>query len=192
VYEPNLLQSVLKDENDSQSKEEFPGFLEVPIAKLQQKWEKENIMLLQVNDLIKYKGVVFSPKKMTPVVSKWREGKIIKIQKTQITVKRTDYVPHEPEEGEEEPEEEESEEEDLYLHTLNALLVSKTSLDETRKKLIEGLTTKEEEKKAEQKDKLEERKKILLELQQKYEESEQSSIKDAVDYKLKMIGNQVE
>ncbi len=191
IYEPNLLQSVAKTELQSDNKENFEGFLEINISKLKQMWEKESAMLLKVDDIMKYKSVVFSPKKMAPVISKWREGKVIDIKKNLLIVKRTDFVPTQTEELEEgeEPEEEESEEEEIYLHQFDSLRISGKSLDGARKKKFEELGKEEKPKELEKK--LEEKKKRLLNLQKEYEESEQNSNQDAVDYKLKRIGNQV-
>jgi len=188
-YEPNLLQSVIQEDSESQKKDLFPGFLEIPVAKFQQLQNEK--MLIKINDIIKYKFTVFSPSKMTPVVSKWREGKIIGVEKNKLNVKRTDYVPYEHEEGEE-AEEEEGEEDELYFHTLNSIVISRSCIDNDRIKIIEDLLVKEvKEKKPEIKDELEEKKKRLLDLQKKYEESEKNAMNDAFDYKLRMIANQV-
>lgn len=189
VYEPNLLDTVTEENaaKISDASKKFPDYIEVPVSAIHEKWNTANTMLLQVNDVVKYKCETLSAKTMAPVVSDWRSGMIIEIQKNRITIKRSDYVPKE--EGEEE--DEESEEDELFLHNLKAVCVLKTCFGEERLKPIKGLLEYEKQKTMTKDDAAEKKRKLQEELEKKVQESEENAIQDARDYKKKMIGKQV-
>jgi len=192
IYEPNLLTADLEEAKKAKEGGNFPGFVEIPVEKLNQKWAQDNALLLKQGDIIKYKCETLSVS--GPVVSAWREGGIIKIQKNQIEIKRSDFIPSNVQEGDDDDDdvEGETEEDQLFVHNLRGVYVKKTCLNEEREKFIKDLAQGQNKKPDVLIDELAEKKrKLQEELQKKIEQSEEEAMKDVLDYKRSRIGKQI-
>jgi len=188
IYEPNVMTADLEEAKKVKEGGSFPGFIEIPVDKLNQKWAENSALLLKEGDIVKYKCETLSS--MGPTISAWREGGVVKIQKNQIVIKRSDFVPSNIQEGDDEIEEE-TEEDELFVHNIRSLYVKKASLNEEREKFLGGLTQEQKEKPGLLEELAEKKRKLQEELQKKIEQSEEESMKDAMDYKRMRIGKQV-
>ena len=151
IYEPNLLNSSFNEEQFTQNKVSLYGFIEVSLSKISQRYKSDGFMFLHIKDLIKYKCESFSARLMAPILSDWREGEIIEINKEQLIIKRNMLV-DKHKISDEEIDEEESDEDELFLHNLRALYISGSSLDQERKSLIMSEFKEESKKEDDQKE----------------------------------------